>query len=541
MRRRRVVGFGIALLVGVVIGMLLWPTVQREMMLRRVFGEDAAARDEAVQWWEEAVNAGEPRVTRLQQHPAMAERMARRLDGVESEDGFVAAASLLRETGFWHLPLISTESWARRLGLILDSGDEAAARNVLDELANTGVPRDDEHVLAVWQRLLSWELQADVRRSALLHAAAWFGRKGIEPYAAAARDDADAEVRRVAWLLLGHLHPAMGYAGQWRAEEPAVAEAMLWAATVTNRDDASALLTACDASPWPTAALPWLLARSDDPAARERLEALVVDGNRSAMLHLAERWRVGLERLPLAQQAWLGEMPGGGSGEQALRWRRWVAWRTRPAEVDGLLDEPVAEDGSVWAAVLLAERLLGGDAREKLARRWLNELDSATRGAGALLLGLDGGGGWRLSEEYQESTEPSFRRAARLGMLMDSANADTAQDEHAYAWTIATTQENERIQALMALLASGDRAAAQAVLTTPAEGSSGAAMLERAWLVERFLPDYAAMVAPLCPWNDQVATLQFDILRTALALDASTGSFDIDSRVFGSDAGAPSR
>ncbi len=539
--RRRVVGFGVALLVGVVIGMLLWPSVHREIMLRRLFSEDAAERGIAVQWWEEVMNAGEPRVTRLQRYPSMAERMARRLDDVESQERFVAIASLLRATDSWDFPLISIKSWARRLGLILDSDDEAAARSVLDELAQADVSRDDESALAIWQRVLEWKAPADVRRSALLHAARWFGREGIESYAAAARDDADPAVQRVAWLLLGHVQPTSGYAGQWRGQEPAVAEAMLWAATVTNRDDATALLTACDASPWPTVALTWLLSRSDDPAARERLEELIVDGNRSAMLHLAERWGVGVDRLPFAQQAWLGEAPVGGRDEQELRWRRWASWRTRPTDVEVLLEEPLAEDGSVWAAVLLAERLLDDDAREKLARRWLDSLEPAMRGAGALLAGLVGGAGWRLTEAYQESSEPAFRRAARLGMLMVSANAESAKSEHAYAWTIAMTQGNERIGALMALLASADAAAAEAVLTAPADGLAGAALLERAWLIERFLPDYASLVAPLCPWNDDVAALQFDIMRTAFALGGGSDSFDRTKRVFVYAAATPSR
>lgn len=124
---------------------------------------------------------------------------------------------------------------------------------------------------------------------------------------------------------------------------------------------------------------------------------------------------------------------------------------------------------------------------------------------------------------------------------MVSANAESAKSEHAYAWTIAMTQGNERIGALMALLASADAAAAEAVLTAPADGLAGAALLERAWLIERFLPDYASLVAPLCPWNDDVAALQFDIMRTAFALGGGSDSFDQTKRVFVYAAATPSR
>lgn len=120
---------------------------------------------------------------------------------------------------------------------------------------------------------------------------------------------------------------------------------------------------------------------------------------------------------------------------------------------------------------------------------------------------------------------------------LDSAGAAA---ERAYAWTIVTTQPGERLDALMALLAVGDAQAAEAVLTAPQQ-NAGDAMLERAWLIERFMPEYAAMVSPACPWDDSVATLQFDVMRTAFALDRAAGGFDSESRTFRRDASRPMR
>jgi hypothetical protein len=315
---------------------------------------------------------------------------------------------------------------------------------------------------------------------------------------------------------------------------------MLWAATVTNRDEAAALLTACDEAPWPCATLPWLLSRSNDPAARERLEALVVDRNAGTALHIAERWGVGLERLTADQRAWLGDA---GTEASALQ-RRWAAWRNQPENVGALLADPVATDGSVWAGVLLAERLLSEETQVEFARRWLSDSDLNVRCAGALLYGLSSRDGWRLAEAYAQSSDPAFRRAARLAQFvanLDTVEAEATAVDRAYAWTVVATVPGERLEALLALLASGDVEAARAVLTAPLDAAAGTGMLERAWLIERFLPDYAAIVAPLCPWSDDVTALQFDIMRTAFALGGGAESFDDNRRVFGYATPAGSR
>lgn len=542
-RGRRIFGFAGALLVGVVVGLLLWPTVQREWMYRRLFSDETIQRQVALDWWRGSAGGGGVSPSRLVEWPSIAARITGRIDGAIEQPIFIELASLLRESGYWRLPLISTNLWRRRLDLILDSGDVAAALSVIEEAAGADAARDDVNVVEVWQRLLAWPDEPGIRLRALFGAARWFDEAQTEAFAAEARGDVDASVRRAAWLLLGAVRPRSGYAGQWKGEEPAVAEAMLWAATVTNPDDASPLLVACDQSPWPTSVLPWLLSRSNDPAARVRLEALVVDGNRAAALHLAERWGAGVERLPVGQQAWLGMAPVSGS-EDDLRLRRWSAWRNAAGDAQVLLDEPVAEDGSVWAAVLLAERLLDEESCEDRSRQWLNSLEPGTRAAGALLGGLCADGGWRLSEEYQESREARFRRSARLAMMMANGKIESAassQAERAYAWTVVKTEPSERVEALLALLASGDREAAQAVLTAPSDSPAGAAMWERAWLIERFVPDYAAMVAPLCPWNDGVAALQFEIMHAAFAVGDRLSAFDAHARVFRYATATPSR
>ncbi len=524
MKRRRLLSFGGALLLGALLGVLLWPMIEREWMLRRLFSAAPEQRSRAVLWWsEEPAGAPPPRVLL---RPSCSSRIIARLESTRDEATFIDVASLLRQAGLWQLPTISTSLWRRRLELILDSQDGEAAQSVLDELAAAPVPPDDANAVELWRRLLAWPHDASIRLRSLREAARRWETRAFEPIAAGAREDEDARVRRLAWLLLGHLRPVSGYAAVWRGEEPRVAEAMLWAAGVTNPRDASPLLKACGESPWPTIVLPWLLSRSDDEAAQQRLETLATDGHRAAALHLAERWGKGIEQLPAPQRAWLGAAAADDT-DAALA--RWAAWRRGRGNADRLLEDPVAEDGSVWAAVLLAERLLKREDAARRGREWIESASDEVRSAGAMLLALCGEAPGPLHQAYEASRDESFRTHARLALHMAG---QTPEALSGYAWRVLEAGEaRHRLSALMALLAAGDVPAAQAVLTAPST-ETGAALLERAWLIERFLPDYAALVEPLCPWSDAVAALQFDVMAAAWALDGGAGTFDRGSRTF---------
>lgn len=208
---------------------------------------------------------------------------------------------------------------------------------------------------------------------------------------------------------------------------------------------------------------------------------------------------------------------------------RWSAWRRGQGDADRLLEKPVAEDGSVWAAVLLAERLLTRAEAVQRGRQWMAHDSNEVRSAGAMLLALIGESIEPIRQSYAASHDESFRVHARLALLM-AGERETALP--GYAWRVLEAGEaRHRLAALAALLAAGDVQAAQAVLTPPSD-LPGAAMLERAWLIERFLPEHAAVVAPLCPWSDEVAALQFDIMAAAWALRGGAESFDPIGRTF---------
>jgi hypothetical protein len=78
-------------------------------------------------------------------------------------------------------------------------------------------------------------------RGAVLDSAAGYGRVADDPVPyeqvliALTEDDNETLARR-AWITLGLLNPLSGFRADWRSVEPAIAEAMLWAAVKTNPD-----------------------------------------------------------------------------------------------------------------------------------------------------------------------------------------------------------------------------------------------------------------------------------------------------------------
>ena len=529
---------------GLLAGVAALPWWQRERAIRGLFSAEASDRAAARAWLDAREDEGGS--TRLAGDAGAVERIVARLPNVADDAAFLDAVGSLREAGRWRLEEIPVEAWRRRLALTLDAasikgGDDAVASVVIDELLR--LPLGDGRALEVatplWLRLVEWPGGLAVREWSLLRGSGWLGSQRGEPLIVAALDDSAPEVRRLAWLLLGHVNPAAGYSANLQAEPPEVVEAVLWAATVTNPDDASVLLESLSASPWPTPALPWLLSRSDDEGAKAALAGLITDGHPSAPLHWAERFDGdGRARpLPPHHAAWLGlesdeqaERPGTSLDADAMLQSRWRAWRAGAGPAS-LLADPVAEDGSTWVAVLLAERILSRQNAEAFAAEWSRALDPEVVRAGWLLQLLTSD-----ADKSQTVSDPN----ATSG---ESTPAHQSKFDRASTWRVwaANPDSGEGMDALFALLINGDARAMDAMLglvsdptasvrgepPTPAER-----LIEFGWFIERFAPALYEATAPLSPWQSRVAALQWDVLRTGWALHGPLARFDPMSRTF---------
>ncbi len=506
-----------ALAAGVLLGWLARPALIERLNLHRLVSEDSAEAADAVAWLSEVVD--EAGATRLGASESLRDRVIAQLPET-SDETLIAISDLLIDAACWTPEAVGLDPILRRLTLLAGSSPArlTAQREELHALSDLADAQTLQHLwMALWNAA-----DPAIRPDLLPEIAAALGPDSA-PILQRAVAEPDPVLRARAWLVIGLLNPASGFTADWADEPAEVAAAILWAAVQTNPDVAGPVLAAVDATPWCTPALPWLLARSRDPAALERLLLLQQDGNPAVDLALAcsvdPAWRTPPPRLSPAQSAWFGF--DGFEYTDPVH-RRWLAWRTDegPANVTA---QPVADDGSVWAAVLLTERLHDPYTAHRLAVEWLDDDLADVRRAGLLLAGLLGVERERIEVARQNGATPSERQTARLAGLMlrpDDRSERLAAHrllDAAETGTTETALQPEDI--LLALLAAGD---ADASLRVPESRrlSDPDLLLRRSWLLERFLPEAVAATGPLNPWSEPVADLQMEIVRTAVRLQA---------------------
>jgi len=334
-------------------------------------------------------------------------------------------------------------------------------------------------------------------------------------------------LRRNAWITIGLINPDAGYSADWLAEpDSSVVEAMLWAAVKTNPDQPQPLIRAIEMTPWKTSILPWLLTLSHDEESLRILKGLHTDGNPAATIPLLMRLKDNSQLSPSPSvSAFLGLKLSEKMTNPVFE--RWYVWRTTTPHTWSVrqfidwINSPVAEDGSVWAAVLLAERFLTPENASELARTWLSSLDDDDRRAGILLAGLLG-----LPDQDIERILPSQSLSADVCRYVTvyqmiikyrhntNRNSITATpSDILYARRIVSPALVGRdLDILTALLAVHDEWAVRQILSA-SDMTASDRLMRFHWLIERFLPASYKKVAPLNPWNEHVAQLQCDIME----------------------------
>jgi len=156
---------------------------------------------------------------------------------VASDRNFLQLVNALDSAGVWTRRIVGDEPWLRWLTLLAREPKPAARVTALERLAAMPGHADSPRLVDAVTRLSKDEAGA-VREAALTTAAQLFyvaedGEPFLEVIASRTRD-ASAAVARSAWLLLGLIEPARGYATNWRRQPVEVAEALLWAVGRTN-------------------------------------------------------------------------------------------------------------------------------------------------------------------------------------------------------------------------------------------------------------------------------------------------------------------
>lgn len=206
--------------------------------------------------------------------PALVERAL--LDHLQAstEADLILAADLLDQELLWSKAKAPRGLWLRWLELLAGSSAEGSQAKAALLLAEQPEDADDPRVAGMLLRLAT-SVHDPVREQALDIAAG---------FAAIAKDPTDFEqvvftlgsdtnpaIARRAWMVVGHLNPVSGFAVQWKDADPAVAEAMLWAAIKTNPQNTRPALDALKTPGYEAAGALSVSHRADVPVTDEEL------------------------------------------------------------------------------------------------------------------------------------------------------------------------------------------------------------------------------------------------------------------------------
>jgi hypothetical protein len=178
--------------------------------------------------------------------PTWTAAAASRLPGLSAEHADALLAQL-DHAGWWRRADVPDGAWVWWLHRLANSPNEVGRRAAAVMVADQ--PADDAATLALLGRLIA-DTEASVRYEALLSAAELAGatrppedsprlHQRYVDQVAAVRGDADADVARMSWLVLGVLDPVYGYRPDLAGADPRVREAMAWAAVRTGGGSAT--------------------------------------------------------------------------------------------------------------------------------------------------------------------------------------------------------------------------------------------------------------------------------------------------------------
>ena len=547
-RRRIFITALIALGIGLIASVLLRPIILRELAFQHLFSEDAGQRDEAVNYFLHLIpnnnnksNMVSETVPFLENDQPTAQRIIKRLTVLTDSTSEIAQPifhdvfRVLNESQWWKPDRIPVNLWKYRINHLLDSSTKDSARLALHQLviweSHHRNPSDHCDFDQIWLRLINYSNDSALRLDTLFSSLKYLNPTALRNIGifANALHDSDPRLRRTAWITIGLINPETGYAADWSNEpDPAVVETMLWAAQQTNPDQPGPLIHAVEMTPWKTTILPWLLAKSPNEESLRILQGLHTDGNPAAAIPLLMRLGNNAPLTPSPTvAAYLGlKSPESNDNPVLMRWYRWrtvppYSWNRK--QFLNWIPYPEAEDGSVWAAVLLAYRLLPEEQSRNLSTEWLSSLDTTEQCAGLLLAGL-------LNIHHDEinailqspnTSRDPHRYAAASQMIIKYRNNNNPHADESVPTEILTARRlispalvGKDLDILTALLAVHDDWAVRQILNNP-EVHPTDRLIRFQWLIETFLPEEYEKVAPLDPWNERVARLQCDIMTIA--------------------------
>jgi len=377
------------------------PAWQTAQALEMIVADDPDTRTAG---WRRLLDADETAMTRPD--PALLRRIDERLAHHPADPTLIDAHDALRGVEAFDWEQLSQEVVLNAAAALARTRAESRARQTLELLNQCPL---DAPLPDVGEALAPLFDAADesIRLEAIDVACRWAGEERIDALAELFLDHPSTKLRRRGWL-------AMAWAQEWPPLDPPalsrtdaapidVAEAILYAASRQGVDvtDPALDLRQGEMNGLPIA---YLLRPIDTPDARRAIDDLAEGGD--VLAQRVRQMRSDPREIPVLRRAALDP-------EESPGLRRLAAWRLDGLDVPSVLKilaaDPADDRGSVYAAAMLAERLLPDDRAADLAREWIASFDDDFKRAGALLSALLGANADLLREAYEAEDMPEVR------------------------------------------------------------------------------------------------------------------------------------
>jgi hypothetical protein len=487
MRKAPLIAAAVILLIAVGVIVVAWPHYQQQRMMARLVATDPEERQQGWIWLKENQAIDEHRDAILQ-----ALRNA-------NDDALLDGAIALDEQGLWGWPQ-DADLVLREVDVRTNSSNGNDVQLALERMQTCPIDMASDAALPRFKALLNtWS--PSVRQAALEAALAWAGQERVAQVLTIMPADANRSLARIAWLADAWKRPSDGF------------------------------LKVTDATPEHEMAQ--ALHLIDGPAADEALKALAEQGDATAKASLRQR-----SNLPSLETLWTVA-----TDTEAPIWqRRLAAWYGAPlnaAEISAILrDDPAEPDGTVYSAVLLAERKLPLPIAQGLARSWITDLNDDKKRAGALLAALLAEHPDRVKAALETEDIMQVRTAQRNALLALGEPIE-ADDPIEFAYrTLHKENGDFNPDTAMCLLLAGHEPALGLLVSRPYPDRRQyrESVQQRAWLLERFAPSWHKQVGRPLGSDPRSVTMYFDLLRTLQLMTQGRMQYNEATRTFEEEA-----